>query len=123
MRNSRSLGLVAMVALAAALIGCNKGRPIIDEATAVYLTGDALEAARILERVAVEAPDTLEVVEARSLAVEWLTRKSELEIGESRRTFVAAALKWAPGDPDLNSRRCEVELDLKQWEAARTCLQ
>ena len=123
MGNCSAVRLVALSVLVALAVGCNKGRPIIDEATAVYLGGDALEAATILERVAVEAPETPEINEARALAVEWLTRKSELEKGERRRTFVAAALKWAPDDPDLNSRRCEVELELKEWEAARTCLQ
>jgi len=105
------------------ICGCNRGKTIIDEATGVYLKGDALEAARILRRVEVEAPNTAEVSEARSLAVEWLSRKSELEVGESRRAYLIAALEWAPHDSSLNSRRCEVELDLKQWEAARACLQ
>ncbi len=104
------------------ICGCNRGKTIIDEATGVYLEGDALEAARILRRVELEAPNTAEVSVARSLAVEWLTRKSEIELGESRRTYLIAALEWAPHDSNLNSRRCEVELDLKQWEAARACL-
>jgi hypothetical protein len=113
------------LALAASIVllsSCNRGKTIIDEATSVYLNGDPLEAARILERVEVEAPNTAEVKQARDLAVEWLTRKSELELGENRRTYLLAALQWAPSDPDLNSRRCEVELTLKNWEAARTCL-
>ncbi len=111
-----------LLAGTALMVGCNKGKTIIDEATAVYLAGDTLEAARILERVRTEAPETPEVNEARTLAVEWLSRKSELETGENRRIFVAAALEWAPNDPDLHTRRCEVELDLEQWETARACL-
>jgi len=111
-----------LLALTALTVGCNKGKNIIDEATAVYLNGDTMEAAHILERVQNEAPMTPEVHEARALAVEWLSRKSEIETGEQRRIFVAAALEWAPNDPDLHTRRCEVELELEQWEAARACL-
>jgi|GEM_PF-4766381 len=117
----KAIGLT-LTALMLLLSGCNRGKTIIDEATGVYLNGDPLEAARILEQVELEAPNTPEVKQARDLAIEWLTRKSELELGESRRTYLLAALRWAPHDPDLNSRRCEVELSLKNWEAARTCL-
>jgi len=122
MRTHISVRLCVAVLAITLTPACNKGKTIIEEATAVYLAGDALAAARILERVQVEAPDTAEVNEARSLAVEWLSRKSELEKGNGRRIFVAAALEWSPNDPDLQARRCEVELDLEQWEAARACL-
>ena len=117
----KTMALV-LTALMLLLGGCNPGKAIIDEATDVYLGGDPIKAAQILERVEQEAPNTAEVKQARDLALEWLTRKAELERGETRRTCVLAALQWAPNDPDLNSKRCEVELNLKNWEAARSCL-
>jgi tetratricopeptide (TPR) repeat protein len=122
MSSRSSIRLCAVVLVITLAPACNKGKTIIEDATAVYLAGDTLAAAQILERVQKEAPNTPEVNEARSLAVEWLSRKSELEMGEGRRIFVAAALKWAPNDPDLQARRCEVELHLEQWDAARACL-
>ena len=118
----KSIALVLATALLG-ISGCNRGKSIIDEATGIYLGGDALEAARVLRRVEQEAPNTPEVAKARTLAIEWLTRKSELELGESRRAYLIAALEWAPHDSGLNSRRCEIELDLKEWEAARACLE
>ncbi len=121
-RSFTKASIAILIASILGIVGCNRGKDIIDEATGVYLSGDPLRAAEILSRVETEAPNTPEVNEARALAIEWLTRASELERGESRRTYVLAALQWSPSDPDLNSRRCECELDLDNWEAARACL-
>lgn len=113
------LGLVT----APLLGGCaNKGREILTEAETQYLAGKTLAASETLKRVAVEAPDTPEVAEAHSLAIEWLSKKANLEHGESKRDLLLAGLEWAPEDPDLLSPLCEVQQRLKDWDAARACL-
>ncbi len=100
----------------------NKGREILQQAEAQYLEGNTLEASATLKRVAIEAPETPEVAEAKELAIEWLSKKAALEHGESKRELLLAGLDWAPEDPDLLAPLCEVEQRLKNWDAARACL-
>jgi len=114
---------LAGVLLVALLAGCgNKGRAILQEAETQYLAGNTLAASETLKRVAAEAPESPEVAEAHSLAIEWLSKKAALEHGEAKRELLVAGLEWAPEDPDLLSPLCEVEQRLKNWDAARACL-
>ena len=104
--------------------GCNKAKPILSEAEAVYEAGDPVAAAQVLERMAVEAPGAAEQTRATLLAVQWLSEAEEVaDAPERRRELLNKALEWEPGNARVRSALCRLEFDIEDWEAADRCVQ
>lgn len=112
------------VVIALLLTGCNKGKPVIEEAQTLHRTGEVELALTKLETVRDIAPGTPEVAEAAELAVGWLIEAADAsEDLKAERDLLGRALKWKPSSGQAQVGLCEVEASEKNLDALRVCIQ
>lgn len=119
----RTLLVLGMAALLASASGCSRAKSILSEAQDAYEGGDPVAAARILDRMATEAPGAREHTRATMLAVQWLTEAAEAsDEPDKQRELLGEALRWEPGNSLARAALCRLEFDLEAWDAARSCV-
>ncbi len=120
MRSGRVVLLTGLLLV----VGCNKGKSLIEEARRQHDSGSLDAAIATLAQVQQKAPGTPEVAQAAGLAVEWLVAASDAAPAKTpgREQRAKEALSFDPQSGAVQARVCRAAREAEDWDALRTCL-
>jgi len=114
------VGLLLLAVLAACK---SEGKEDLEQAERQHATGQLDAALSTLELLVRQAPDTAEAEHARRTATSWLVEAADRSSSLfERRVRLEQALEWSPASGPAQARLCVVEIEAKDFAAARRCM-
>jgi hypothetical protein len=116
-RAGLALGLFAIA------IACNAEKKQLEVASEQHVAGQLDDALTTLEVLLHQAPKSAEAEQATTLATSWLIAAGDTGTDPTaRRLRLEQALKWSPKSGAAQARLCVLQVEAKDFAAARKCV-